>query len=202
MWNWIRRAGHPDERALMLAGLEPPDVRDRALATHLAECDRCRETVARSQTLWADARASAEAEADGAFTTAVLERQRALVLKRLEQQGHPARVLRFPVSASRRTGSRPVAHRWVAAAAAAGLLVGMITGRLLPGPRGGSSARPAAVATRPPAVQTVPSAPGRDRGPETEEAFLVDLEMAAASPRIEPLHVLDAMTPRTNDGRR
>jgi hypothetical protein len=35
-----------------------------------------------------------------------------------------------------------------------------------------------------------------------EEAFLVDLEMAAASPRIEPLQVLDALTPRTNDGRR
>lgn len=185
----------------MLAGLEPPDVRDRALATHLAECGRCRGMVAQSETLWADALAGAEAEADGVFTAAVLDRQRALVLKRLEQQGHPARVLRFPVSASGRTGSRPVAHRWVAAAAAAGLLVGMITGRFLPGPRG-SSARPAAVATRSPAVQTVPSPPVRERGSETEEAFLVDLEMAAASPRIEPLHVLDAMTPRTNDGRR
>jgi len=202
MWNWIRGPGHLDERALMVAAVEPLEVRDPAVAAHLAGCDRCRTVLAQAETLWTEARASAEAEADEAFTAAVLDRQRAHVLRRLEQQGHPARVLHFPASLSGRGGSRPIAHRWVAAAAAAGLLVGMITGRFLPGPRGSSTPRPAAVATRSPALQTVPTAPMRDRGPEMEEAFLVDLEMAAASPRIEPLQVLDALTPRTNDGRR
>ena len=188
----------------MLAGLEPAESRDPALAAHLDTCDRCRAAAAQAETLWADALASADAEADAAFTSAVLDRQQATILRRLEQQGHPARLLRFPVSPSLRSGAHQVARRWVAAAAAAGLLVGIAAGRFLPLQRGASDRRPASTTARlaPPSPAVGSPVRTPERRHDTDEAFLVDLEMAAASPRIEPLQVLDAMTPRTTDGRR
>jgi hypothetical protein len=203
MWSWTRRQGHPDERALMLAGLEPLEARDPSVITHIATCGSCRAAVASAEGAWAAARASAEADADAVFSEAVLDRQRAHILRRVEQQGHPARVLRFPVSPSGLAGARSVARQWVAAAAAAGLLVGIAAGRFLPAQRGTSSARSAAAARLAPATQTTAAPSGvSDPRHDLDEAFLVDLEMAAASPRIEPLQALDAMTPRINDGRR
>lgn len=204
MWDWATRRAHPDERALMLAGLEPLETRDQVVTAHLAACDRCRAVVANTEAICADARACAEAEADAAFSEGALGRQRAHILRRLEQQGHPARVLRFPASPSGLSNARQVARRWVAAAAAAGLLVGIAAGRFLPAQRSISSSPRAAAADRlVPATRPAAAQPRFAEGRhEADEAFLVDLEMAAASPRIEPLQALDAMTPRMNDVKR
>lgn len=202
MWDSIRRHRHPDERTLALAGLTPLEARDPALTGHLATCERCRDALALAEARWADARAGAEADADAVFTEAVLDRQRAHVLRRLEQQGHPARVLPFPLSSPGWSATRPIARRWIAAAAAAGLLVGVITGRWLPARRDVPAPQAAAAGASAPAATGERARHPGQRGPEVDEAFLVDLEMAAASPRIEPLRVLDAMTPRSPDGRR
>jgi hypothetical protein len=202
MWNWTTRHQHPDERAIMLAALDPPDALEPSVNGHLAACDRCRTAVAEARALWNDARANAEADADAAFSEVVLDRQRTHILRRLEQHGHPARVIRFPVSALGRSGPRATTHRWVAAAAAAGLIVGVVTGRFLPNRAGAPAPRSASVATQPAPARALATPRAGEHGVEPEEAFLVDLEMAAASPRIEPLQALDAMTPRMSDGRR
>lgn len=76
-------------------------------------------------------RAAAHAEADSYFDERALEAQRARILARLEQAGQRARVLPFPVAgATVRLGSSHP-RRWISAAAAAGLLIGLVTGQLL-----------------------------------------------------------------------
>lgn len=76
-------------------------------------------------------RAAAHAEADSYFDDRALETQRARILSRLEQAGQRARVLPFPVAGPtvRLGTSHP--RRWISAAAAAGLLIGLVTGQLL-----------------------------------------------------------------------
>jgi hypothetical protein len=76
-------------------------------------------------------RDAAHAEADGYFDERALEAQRQRILARLEQAGHRAKVLPFPgAPATVRMGTSS-SRRWVSAAAAAGLLVGLLTGQLL-----------------------------------------------------------------------
>jgi hypothetical protein len=68
--------------------------------------------------------------ADAAFPPERLARQRARILARIERYGQMARIVTFPSSHSHRGPTlrpRPL-RRWVAAAAAAGLFVGLVTG--------------------------------------------------------------------------
>lgn len=76
-------------------------------------------------------RAAACAEADGHFDDRALEVQRQRILQKLVQAGQPARVLRFPGAAAAFRPTGGISRRWISAAAAAGLLVGLITGQLL-----------------------------------------------------------------------
>lgn len=76
-------------------------------------------------------RDAACAEADAHFDDRALEAQRARILQRIELAGQRARVLPFPNGLA---GARPVSatsRRWISAAAAAGLLIGLVTGQLL-----------------------------------------------------------------------
>jgi hypothetical protein len=76
-------------------------------------------------------RAAAHAEADALFDEAALETQRASILQRIEVAGQRARVIRFPGVPAVLRPSGVHSRRWVSAAAAAGLVIGLITGQLL-----------------------------------------------------------------------
>jgi hypothetical protein len=76
-------------------------------------------------------RAAACAEADAYFDEHALEVQRQHILERLAQAGQPARVLHFPGAPAPYRPAAGISRRWISAAAAAGLLVGLITGQLL-----------------------------------------------------------------------
>lgn len=76
-------------------------------------------------------RAAAHAEADAHFDEHALEAQRLRILQRIEQAGHPAKVLRFPGAPASLAPSAPSNRRWISMAAAAGLIVGLLTGQLL-----------------------------------------------------------------------
>jgi hypothetical protein len=77
-------------------------------------------------------RAAAHAEADAHFDERALEAQRQRILQRIEQAGQRARVLHFPTTAATmRPSVAGVSRRWISAAAAAGLLIGLGTGQLL-----------------------------------------------------------------------
>ena len=75
-------------------------------------------------------RQGAEAEADAVFPAELLRAQQQQISRRLEQVHRPARVITFPgrtAQAVSRSTTRLTAP-WVAAAAAAGLLIGVAVG--------------------------------------------------------------------------
>jgi hypothetical protein len=140
------------------------------------------------------------AAADDAFATAFppdrVARQYTRILQRLEQQGRLGRVIAFPLSQARSASTlrpRPV-RRWVAGAAAAGLVIGMAAGHLaheLPAFR--RSVEPAQQAAynrpTPPADRAVASTTIAD------DEFLLEIERAVGSSGPAALRRLDAVTP-------
>jgi hypothetical protein len=76
-------------------------------------------------------REAAHIEADSHFDERALEAQRQRILARLEQAGQRAKVLPFPGAAPTTRLGASSSRRWISAAAAAGLLVGLLTGQLL-----------------------------------------------------------------------
>ena len=100
-------------------------------AAHLRSCSQCEYERQQLGRLLEDASALATAEADAQFPEDRLTRQRGRILQRLQQLGRPARVIAFPGAGSTPEVMAPTrpTSRWIAAAAVAGLLVGVIAGR-------------------------------------------------------------------------
>jgi hypothetical protein len=132
-------------------------------------------------------------EADAVFTPERLARQQARILHRLEQDGRPARVITFPGHGQDPFASRArPASRWIAVAAAAGLVVGLLAGHLAHDMPGRTA--PAAVAARPtdaaePALRVVATA-------FSEDEFLGQIELAADNVGGSSLRPLHDATPR------
>jgi hypothetical protein len=97
--------------------------------------------------------------------------------------------------------ARPM-FRWVAAAAAAGLLVGVSAGRFFT--TNERTAEPAAtVALAPskpaPPVQRPATYQPDSASPSSDEAFLVEVEAAVTRQRIAALSALDDLTPHARE---
>jgi hypothetical protein len=142
-----------------------------------------------------DVAAALNAEADAAFPADRLARQQARILQRIEQDGRPGRVISFPASQAHvgPTLRGSSSTRWVAAAAAAAFVVGVLTGRSLPPHQ---SVAPVAVheAQQPTGTTLSGSMP---LVPSDDE-FLGEIEIVARrGPAV--LHPLDALTPRAGD---
>jgi hypothetical protein len=154
---------------------------DEALAALVAEMD--------------DATSAAAAEADAHFPAERLERQRNAILRRLEYGRRMGRLLRFPAPTRRPVPAGPSHRRWIAAAAAAGLLLGLFTGRYVGVDRPRFDVRAdRSSATIAPAVTA--AAPGVGAPLATDEALLGEVDIALASHRSVELQALDALTPR------
>ena len=102
--------------------LEPP------AAEHLTDCAECRARYADLRRFMDGLRTEADAELDEIFPPERLRAQQQQIARRVEHLGHHARVISFPGhparSRRRARGSR-VAPRWIGAAAAAGLVIGI-----------------------------------------------------------------------------
>ncbi len=148
--------------------------------------------------LLAEYSAAVTAEADAAFPAERLARQQARILQRLEQEGRPGKVIAFPAGHAHEAPplrARP-GMRWIAGAAAAGLIIGVVAGHLTHDFSNRATGRaPQIAAVRP------------DSGMETvtlravsttlsEEEFLGQLEMAIEGNRSASLQPLDELTPR------
>lgn len=174
---------------------EPLDVPS---AGHLAGCQDCRARLAELSRFMDDLREEAEAETDEVFTAHELRVQQQHILRRIEHLGHPARVLSFPARLMRRhftATARMIAPRWAAAAAAAGLFVGLGAGLMLDGrqqPRVMSVNRPVRVAA--PVIPASVPPPVID-----DAAFLSELEAALGGPHNQELLPFDALTPRVQE---
>jgi hypothetical protein len=98
---------------------------------HLSACSECRARLDAFSEWLDDLRVEARVEADEMLTSERLAAQQSAIFRRLEAMERPARVIAFPKNTRPVTGSHRVTHRWVATAAAAGLVIGIATGQLV-----------------------------------------------------------------------
>lgn len=179
-------------------GLEALEPTDEAVVRHVGGCASC---AARFDAICRDldgaAVVSAEA-ADAAFTPERLLLQRERILRRLDSQG--AKVLAFPAAdapGGPLSSSRPML-RWVAVAAAAGLLVGLFAGRMFhlgddPAPTMASRQGVVTRSVGPTEGQTRTAALARIAG---NDVFMSEVDSALSAPRTAELEAIDAMTLR------
>jgi hypothetical protein len=184
-------------------------ILDPPVAEHLTDCDACGERYAELTQFMESLNVEATAEAEAIFTPERLRAQRQQIARKLEHLGHPARVISFPGRAARpyvgSSTARP-ARRWIAAAAAAGLFVGVGTGFFFdweraPGRRtGGVIARQTILTAPAGRIEDLIEITRPDPDPSDEvRAFLSELELAGERPRIQVLSAVDALTPHVRE---
>jgi hypothetical protein len=200
----ITRAHHLAEERLFDSYLAERSGQpiDPPVAEHLADCDACGARYAGLSRFMDGLRRDGEAEADAIFTPERLRVQQQQIARRIALVGRPARVLSFPGRIVRRTinaSTSRTAPRWAAAAAAAGLFIGVAVGasfqwRSQLTKRQGfvtdtAHARLSPVATR-------------GSGPAelaSDDAFLSDLEIALERPHTRELQAFEALTPHVRE---
>ncbi len=157
---------------------------------HLEACDVCAQRRARLASLLSQASDVAREEADAVFTPERLSRQHARILQRIDREVRHGRIISFPTG----QGLGPTVPRarpgmrWIAGAAAAGLVIGLVAGRFARDFPAGVG-RPASQAGGPVATATLQAV----SAPASEEEFLGRLEVAvegASGPALGPLHDL------------
>lgn len=167
---------------------------------HLDACERCAVRHAELLCVIADLDV-VHTEADAVFDDERLLHQRTHILHRLDKNHGPARVLPFPAAAESNGAIRVLAsagRRWVAAAAIAGLVVGIFSGRMLthrgdePNPDRLHQVYDASIrrsATNPVIVPAELRTGGRD------EILFEEVESALVRPSVQELTAIDAITP-------
>ena len=162
---------------------------------HLDTCSLCADR-AREMGRWLDqTRDVGVSEADAAFPEERLAVQRAQIFRKLKAADRPSRLLSFPKQPPVMASETPshdhrVSSRWIAAAAAAGLILGVIGGRM--------SVWPSAQTARTATAQPVTKAPETARANDTD-LQLLDSEII--QPQIHSLSAIDTLTPQINVAR-
>jgi hypothetical protein len=173
---------------------------------HLAACAQCRARYA-AFTGWLDRiHDDAVGEADEAFPPERLAAQQAQVMRRLEALERPARVIAFPRFARPVTSTQGHVQRWVAAAAAAGLIIGLAAGQLVDVRRMLTPARTAPTQT---ARLSAPQPIGPVGAPSvipasvstsvSDETLFFGADATRISERLSTLRSMDDITPRARD---
>ncbi len=185
-----------DQMIAVYVGAEPRFGRRNRTLHHLQTCVSCARRYEALVQQMGDLRDDAVAEADEIFTPGRLEAQRLEILSRLEHAAHPARVIPFPSHSTPNlsifTGSQ--VRRWIAAAAAAGLIIGLTLGRMSDL---GTPDRNGGLRSNTPVPG--PAQAGRPSGDikPAEEEILSRVEQAQGGDTLVPaeLEALGAMTP-------
>jgi hypothetical protein len=209
----IARARHVhDDRLLDSYYAERRGERlDPPIAEHLGECDACNARYADLARFMNTLREDADAEIEKLFPLEFLHRQQQQIARRLEHVGHAARVISFPVrfvDRHIRLSARRVTTRWVAAAAAAGLFVGVAASMFFDAESHALrnarrySARQVSSPTRPARLTPIAADLDRPASPlaiDVDNEFLSDLEVALEFPRTSELQPFDALTPHVRE---
>jgi predicted anti-sigma-YlaC factor YlaD len=176
---------------------------DAQTLAHLRTCEVCARRYEQVGWRIEALRAADQDSCDAVFTPERLDQQRNQILRRLEHLGHQARVLHFPEKAPGHLAAphrRHMVSRWVAAAAVAGLVIGVSLGSFMNlRPTTFSAGRVASLSTphRPAAVSQ--QAPRPERTALDEEAFLSRIDQAYNTQRAPELEPLDALTPHVRE---
>jgi hypothetical protein len=176
-----------DELIMRCAGGAAPQEPDDAAHG----CRICQDRLQALARLLRDVTETAAREADAVFPPERRARQYARILHRIEHHGQPGRVLAFPNANGRRT-AMPVTpmRRWVAAAAAAGLAIGLVAGRYS---QDVTVVRERTISERP--AEAEPDVPRlRAAATMTDDEFIRELEYTLSSGPAG-LRRLEGMTP-------
>jgi hypothetical protein len=201
----LQRRRHLDDRAI--AALWSARATGTSLDSgligdgHVGECAQCRARYDAFADWLSDTRAAAIGEAEEVFPAERLAAQHAQIVRRLEALERPARVIAFPRFSHGAVAVRRGPQRWIAAAAAAGLIVGLGAGELRDFRRAVHRGAPAGYLSGPPLSPVTQTAGGvlQPVVLTSDDAFLYDSEEASTSSRVEALHALDALTPLVRD---
>lgn len=164
---------------------------------HLVACPECHRRRATLTQMLADATQAAASDADTVFTEERLARQKARILHRIDLEARPGRVIAFPAPHAQEAAvlrTRP-ASRWVAGAAAAGLVIGLLAGHLAHDLQGLRRPAPAPQLAAAEAAATPVALRAVSTGISDDE-FLGQVELAIGSNGPAALRPLDALTPR------
>ena len=169
------------------------DAADPTTAEHLADCPSCAARYSELFDLLETVRSQADAEIDVLFTSERLQSQRQQIADRLAHIGYSARVISFPVRLVRHhmTAAAIRVTPRLAAAAVAGLLVGVALGVFYDSP----SRSPAAPAE----FQVIQSAAPSTPVPMDADLFLSTLDLALGGPRSPELEPFDFLTPHVRE---
>ena len=199
--NRLRLNSHLDDRAMAAIWTDSTLAGTRASHPHLGVCTACRTRFASFSEWLDDVRVDAAAEADEVFPPDRLASQYSQIFRRIEAGERPARVIAFPKFSTPLTSRTSHASRWIAAAAAAGLIVGVGVGQMMDlrhlGQTGAARiearlAKPGGPAVLPPTAASI-TATSRD------EAFLSDLDASLSRPSVPELRAIDDFTPRVGE---
>lgn len=198
----MKTAHLSDDRLVELYFSDTPSAQEQQHLGNCHDCDRRRSATV--HLLDETAQASAE-DVESAFPADRLARQQLLIMERAEAAAGPARVIAFPATQVLETGGIDRTRsttRWVAAAAVAGLVVGVVAGRA------GRDFRPLGGLGRATSVQATQSVQSRQdalniraiSAPLSDDEFLFELEAAVESRgQGGALRALDELTPRAWD---
>jgi hypothetical protein len=185
-----------DDRLVELYFTETPSAQEQQHLGSCAECDARRSGMAH---LLDETALAAEEDLEAAFPADRLARQQLRILERAEAISGPARVIAFPAAPPASPGvvSRTRSTtRWIAAAAVAGLIVGVVAGRAgREGPTGmvaGPAMSQPLAQSQGPGIRTVSAT-------LSDDEFLLELESAIESRNAGALRALDELTPRAGD---
>jgi hypothetical protein len=200
--NRLMRSAHLDDDALVAIWTDEATSGVRQAHPHLESCPACRARFAELSAWLQNMQIDATAEADEHFSPERLVAQHALIFRRLEAAERPARVIAFPRFAQPLTSRTSHASRWIAAAAAAGLIVGVGVGQLMD-LRHPFTPQPQSLTAR-----AHVAGPGTRGGVELsgsplndirDAAFLSELDASLSRASVPELRALDAFTPRADD---
>jgi hypothetical protein len=196
-----RLTGHLDDRAMAalwadasLAGVQPAHP-------HLETCAACRTRMDGFTSWLEDLRTDANAEADEAFPAERLAAQHAQIFRRIEAAGRPARVIKFPRFAQPLSATTSHARRWVAGAAAAGLIVGVALGQFMDLRYSSGLRRVPVIASGvgPEPQQATAGLENASNPAMSDEELMSRIEELTAPRMPDSLVTFDTVTPRVRD---
>ena len=167
---------------------------------HLNACAECRYRYADFTRFLEEIKEDAHAEADRLMSPERLAAQQAQILRRLEALERPARVIAFPRATRPAISPSRAGQRWVATAAAAGLMIGVVAGQLVDFRRALAPPQRSAGSVVADSTPVRPNlTPVSIIGPIDEAFIYGDTELSARSQHDSSLRALDDFTPRARD---
>lgn len=196
----LRRIAATDQDRLPTSEADGSEIAEPRSLAHLAGCDICRQRADQQQAALLDLADAARGSLDELFSPNRLERQVAGVMRRLDGGQERGRLLLFPGRIGVRFRPAIVSRRWIAAAAAAGLFLGLVTGQLvsLDRPAGLSVSRATTTPGTPAPTRTAPLTPPLTAEADDGEALLFEVDAALTSLGSPELRALDDLTPRVS----